>query len=436
METTTIAGVEILRTGTFHGIRGGRVTYTTAILDEMADAHAALEASGATAIRVVLGGKAVSIPLNRTTLGHNEMDDEGQIIREAPVVGRLTNLRRKGEKLLADIADVPVKLVGALAHGYPQRSIEGVRLTMSPIVIGERAYQRAITGLALLGESLPAVKGLADLERVVASSDEPTIELEMPVHLAAADPADVLTELLAALDSWAEAAIPLVAGKTGAPIIRARVRSLKEDVRRIAGAAIQTSEVDMNDETNDVIQNAGPMSADTLQALIADKLGLPDADPTAIWAKLREVLGGEPAATDATGTEDAMSQNTSGAESAESVQLRQQVSELLTWKAQTEGATLIAQAEGLVDRAIAMGKFAPAQRETLVALAKHDAGAFTQLADGQPASIPLGERGTGNGTSSENEPSAEAVAVAMKMGKSREEAVAYLRADMAAEMAG
>ena len=435
METTTISGVEILRTGTFHGIRGGRVTYTTAILDEMADAHAALEASGATAIRVVLGGKAVSIPLNRTTLGHNEMDDEGQIIREAPVVGRLTNLRRKGEKLLADIADVPVKLAGALAHGYPQRSIEGVRLTMSPIVIGKRAYQRAITGLALLGESLPAVKGLADLERVVASSDEPTIELEMPVHLAAADPADVLTELLAALDSWAEAAIPLVAGKTGAPIIRARVRSLKEDVRRIAGAAIQTSEVDMNDETNDVIQNAGPSDPATAMAVIAEILGLPDADPTAIVARVRELAGGG-AATDATGTEDAMSQNTSGAESAESVQLRQQVSELLTWKAQTEGATLIAQAESLVDRAIAMGKFAPAQRETLVALAKHDAGAFTQLADGQPASIPLGERGTGKGTSSEPEPTEAELAVALKMGINRDEALVMLRAERAAALAG
>ena len=93
--------------------------------------------------------------------------------------------------------------------------------------------------------------------------------------------------------------------------------------------------------------------------------------------------------------------NADGAESivaqlqADLAEQQQTVTDLLQWKVRTVGEQATHQAESLVDGAIAAGKFVPAQRETLVALATHDAVAFTQLAESQPTIVKFGERGHG-----------------------------------------
>jgi hypothetical protein len=261
------------------------------------------------------------------------------------------------------------------------------------------------------------------------------------------DPVAILDEVLSALDVWAEQAIPLVAGKAGAKAIRTRVWSLKQDIRRIAGVMIHNrSDDSMGDKdkdkpAGDAIQNAGPADPATAMAVIGEILGMPDADPTAIVAKIRELSGkggeGAPAEGDDTMLQDAakskdgkgaVTQNASGAESAEVVALRGQVTELLTWKATQETTAIVQQAEGLVDKAIAAGKFAPAQRETLVALAKHDRDAFVKLAESQPRTIPLGEvGGVGRPDAATLEGSEAEVAAMVQHGYGHDEAVEAIR---------
>jgi len=168
----SIKGVEILRVGTWKGYRG-EIEVAQEDLEEYVAAYDAATAAGMKAVKVSVGSKVENVPLNRTTLGHNELDRRGLTIREAPMIGVLGNLRVKGEALLADILDVPERLAKVIEKAYPDRSFEGITVKSgSGIQIGKRTFKRMVTGLALLGESLPAVTTLADLPKVLAAEVE------------------------------------------------------------------------------------------------------------------------------------------------------------------------------------------------------------------------------------------------------------------------
>src|SRR4051812_45213416 len=98
-------------------------------------------------------------------LGHTDPRFDGE-----PAVGRLDNLRMdaSGDVLLADLVGVPAPLAAILNSAYPSRSVEAVVgvLTAS----GDR-YGLVVTGLALLGETAPAIQSLAD---VLTLFDVPT----------------------------------------------------------------------------------------------------------------------------------------------------------------------------------------------------------------------------------------------------------------------
>lgn len=412
-DMVTIPGVEILRTGVHTGIAGGTQEYTTADLDEMVAAWAALEESGAEVIRVVLKGGAADVPVGRVTVGHNDLGKDGAIIREAPVVGRLSALRRKGETLVADLADVPAKLAAILAQAYPERSIEGFRLRVGALEVGGRKFKQSITGLALLGEHLPAVTGLADLPRVLAQAEE---GFEMDTRLALADlDQETIDQVLTALDAWAEMAIPIVAGATGAPIVRTRIRALKEEIRRIAGGRIANAkESDMSEQTDapaiDPVQNAVADAATAL-AIISEILGMPDAQPADIVAKVREMAGG---ASETSGLAD-------GEEPVQHeavVALEAERDDALARIAKLEGRIARDDAAKDVDALMRAGKAVPAQRDTLIALRLANAGAFADFAKSAPTVVVLGESGTGAG---EEVLSEAEMAVAREMGYSVDE---------------
>ena len=410
-DTVTIPGVEILRTGVHTGIAGGTQEYTTADLDEMVEAWAALEASGADVIRVVLKGGTADVPVGRVTVGHNELGKDGAVIREAPVVGRLAALRRKGETLVADLADVPAKLAAILAQAYPERSIEGFRLRVGALEVGGRKFRQSITGLALLGEHLPAVTGLADLPRVLAQAGE---GFEMDTRLALADlDQETIDQVLAALDSWAAMAIPIVAGATGAPIVRTRIRALKEEIRRIAGGRIANEkESDMSDEADapaiDPVQNAVADAATAL-AIISEILGMPDAQPADIVAKVREMAGG---ASETSGLADGEVQH------AAVVALEEERDDALARIAKLEGRIARDDAARDVDALMRAGKAVPAQRDTLIALRLATPGGFAEFAKSAPTVVVLGESGTSAG---EEVLTPEEIAVARDMGTDLDE---------------
>ncbi len=143
METRDIMGKEVLATGTFHGHGSAPEgdTYTVEDLDRIVEA-------------------ANTLSLKRPfKLGHNE---EQRLIAQDgwPAVGWVENLRRAGNKLLADIKGVPAKIADLIDVGAYR--------TLSPELIWNyqdadgTTYDRVFTGLALLGADIPAITSLDD----------------------------------------------------------------------------------------------------------------------------------------------------------------------------------------------------------------------------------------------------------------------------------
>lgn len=94
----------------------------------------------------------------------------------APRVGWLDNVRvsEDGQKLLADVRDVPKRFAGLVKAGaYRARSAELARVTSQKT---GKTYDWAVSGLAWLGAKLPAVKTLADLDNVVALYEQAGLE--------------------------------------------------------------------------------------------------------------------------------------------------------------------------------------------------------------------------------------------------------------------
>lgn len=90
-------------------------------------------------------------------LGHAEASGD-------PAYGWVERIYRRGEKLLADIVDVPRKVYDAIrARQYDTVSSE----VYWNVDRGGRRWPRALKAIALLGAEIPAVAGLAPLRTVV-----------------------------------------------------------------------------------------------------------------------------------------------------------------------------------------------------------------------------------------------------------------------------
>ena len=98
-------------------------------------------------------------------LGHVDPRFDGE-----PALGWVRNLRLSsdGATLIGDLTDVPASLADVIATAYPRRSIEAAW----GMPKGDGTKRGAVlTGLALLGITPPAVKGLADVYRAAAAGE-------------------------------------------------------------------------------------------------------------------------------------------------------------------------------------------------------------------------------------------------------------------------
>jgi hypothetical protein len=138
MPTTTIPDVELVRVGNWASAMSGRVPITGDDLDEM--------------VRAAQDAQVDYAPVK---LGHVDPRFDGE-----PALGWIRNLRRVGDVLLGDLADVPEKMVEVARSAFRRRSVEIAWGVKTP---GGRKYTAALSGLALLGVTAPAVKGLADV---------------------------------------------------------------------------------------------------------------------------------------------------------------------------------------------------------------------------------------------------------------------------------
>lgn len=127
---------EIFKAGTHNGD-----TYTVADLDDMVRNHTAL-------------ADKIKPPVK---LGH----DASRINDNQPALGWVKGLRREGEKLMATIADVPEIVYKAIKDNLYKRVSSEIFWDYK---VENKTYSRVLSGVALLGAAIPAVKDLADLQ--------------------------------------------------------------------------------------------------------------------------------------------------------------------------------------------------------------------------------------------------------------------------------
>lgn len=134
----SIAAVEVFAAGEWNGDY-----YSTDDLDEMVKAYEENKQTLKPALK----------------LGH---DEEQKLLQRDgyPAAGWVENLRRVGDKLVADFKQVPSKIYDAIKKGaYKKVSSE----IYWDIKLGEKSYKRFLSAVSLLGVDLPAVSSLSDI---------------------------------------------------------------------------------------------------------------------------------------------------------------------------------------------------------------------------------------------------------------------------------
>jgi hypothetical protein len=169
-----MTGVELARSGTWH-LSTGKRTFTAEDLKDAADFFAA-------------SGQG-RIPLG---FGHSDSRFDGD-----PAFGWVSNIRYdeddQGPVLLGDLVDMDDWLAAAAPKRWPNRSIEG----FAGLEWNGRTYRLALTRLALLGSTppaMPTLRSLADVRQAIsAAAESPTAEFisasAQPSEQDATDPA-------------------------------------------------------------------------------------------------------------------------------------------------------------------------------------------------------------------------------------------------------
>lgn len=134
-----IRGIEIFATGTHNGDE-----YTEKDLDDMVSAYKALDFKPALKV------------------GHVK-DKVG-----SPAYGYVENLRREGQKLLADFSSMHDSVVEAIRKRSYDRLSSEIYFNFKR---GKDVFRRALKAVALLGSEVPAVAGLVPLHKVQFSAE-------------------------------------------------------------------------------------------------------------------------------------------------------------------------------------------------------------------------------------------------------------------------
>lgn len=137
-ELFEIKGVEVFSTGTWNGNK-----ITSQDLDDMVQAFE--------------DNKTNILP--HVKLGHN--DNQSLLQSDGlPVAGWIGRLYREGDKLKADLIDIPRKIYQLILNkAYRKVSLE----VYHNIKIAGKQFRRMVGAIALLGQELPGVQNLADI---------------------------------------------------------------------------------------------------------------------------------------------------------------------------------------------------------------------------------------------------------------------------------
>jgi len=437
-KTSTFRDVEIARAGTFEA-QTGRVTFTTKDFEEAERACKELEGKHDAPIK----------------LGH---DEHQKLLQEDgyPNAGFVENVRRKGNKLLADLVDVPEVVAELIRNGrYNARSLEAMR----NLEITGKKWPFVITGLALLGAELPAVDSLRDVAAVYASHGidlpENAVIVMMSQRVEAQGNIDAL---VSSWDSWAGSftkCVDVLSGKPGITDPKALCAWIEHEAtgKWPAEAEHKASEggEDVEGLLNEfqtlltkiestIYRRGGAPKFRALEKAALDELrtitrskikGGKDME----LAKLITLLGLAENATEEAieASINSLKQKAEGEKDALKADLAEAQKRIIA----LEGANASEKATRSVDEAIKAGKFAPASRDTLIKMATGSPTEFGELVASTPENAIMGKEKGHDGSGGELgdlEPTVKELEYGLKMGLTREELIKQKAEDMGKEI--
>lgn len=400
--TQDFKGVQLASTGTFNASTG-KVTFTRQDFDDMADACKTLE------------GK-VDFPIK---LGHNEGQE---LLQEdgLPAAGWIEHVRREGNHLIADFMRVPEKIAAIIkGGGLRKRSIEAMR----NVELAGQRFKFVLTGLALLGEDLPAVDSLDDIAALYTAA-----KLELPdakdedattlIFIAAAespggndDDDDEIDEVIKEIQRVMGRADGLIKGRKGAPQLRGMLGGAIAELRRVSKAKLGDNDMEI---TKEILEKLGLEEGATDDQITAAIAGLKD----------KVDAGDKGGANDGANDDDKKGEGDSEALKAEIEKREALEAKVLT----LENDKATSAATEAADGAIKASKFAPAVRADLIKMALGNPESFATLVKNTPviAGMTTGVIGSAEGNDadadlSEYEPSADQIVFLKQTGVSREE---------------
>jgi hypothetical protein len=162
MEYVDVPNVPLVKVGTWHGSTGAK-SITPQDLEDM-----------------VVAAKSGDLDDAVIKKGHNDPRMMNPMWDGEPAYGQVKNLRITdgGTTLMGDLKHVPKDLAESMPSAYPRRSVEiawNVRLKDALGKI-QKTYRAALSGLALLGATPPAVKGLGGPRAATATAFSAEIE--------------------------------------------------------------------------------------------------------------------------------------------------------------------------------------------------------------------------------------------------------------------
>ncbi len=426
--TRDIPDVDILAVGVWN-----EIDFTAEKFDQMVEAHQA-----------TVGVR--DVPLK---LGH---DDGQRLVQDSgyPAAGWIENLRRVGERLVADFMRVPAKVADLIdAGGFRKRSSE----INFDIGIGGREWPTVLVGVALLGEDIPAVESLDDIHGLYTRY---SLDCDEDAKVVVFGPSGHRKRNKKSIESLTERHLPHHKGKNNfeastlrlsiaglsavkAPVAlkrrmlthletHARWGMMKVDHEvRLAKEGLVVDEKLRKllglEEDDDILEAVQGLA--TLSAKLGEILKIGDGDD--LLEKVTELSkrpepgeGNPPKGDPKTDPKPAPKP---GDEPKGIADLRAELAETQKTVLGLQGTQSRTQAESVVDNAIKEGRLVPAQREIAVKLALSDEAGFTKFVEGQPKGlIPDGERGTPDGAGGTEvdlaalEPSAAEVQAAKDLG--------------------
>lgn len=160
-------------------------------------------------------------------LGHKESSGD-------KAFGWVSSIRKQGDKLVADLADLPVKVYEAIkARAYDAVSSE----IFSNLRRGDAVFKRALKAVALLGSEIPAVAGLKPLRHSFTFPVVSEYEKQFTFNLSSEEIRMDATELKAKLDAALQEVAALKASgadKEQLTILQAQVKASNEQLAKFA----------------------------------------------------------------------------------------------------------------------------------------------------------------------------------------------------------